>query len=55
MEFGVRYTVSKKVEGDYWRHKCNRCDNIWYSKNEDPKVCANKKCNSPYWNKERQR
>ena len=47
--------MSKKVDGDYYRHECNRCDYVWYSKKEEPQVCANQKCNSPYWNKERVR
>jgi len=34
--------------------KCNRCGYEWYPRTpEKPKNCANKKCNSPYWNKER--
>jgi len=31
---------------------CNRCGHNWKPRNGDPKVCP--KCNSPYWNKERQ-
>jgi len=31
---------------------CKRCGYIWASVKE-PKYCANEKCNSPYWNKER--
>ena len=48
-------TMSMKVEGAYWKHECNRCGEIWYSRNESPKNCNNKKCKSPYWNKERVR
>ena len=34
--------------------KCNRCGYVWYPrKPEMPNNCANKKCNSPYWNKPR--
>jgi len=32
------------VNGDYWRHECIVCGNIWYSKNENPKVCSNVEC-----------
>ncbi len=39
-----------KAKGDYYCLTCNRCDFIWYSKN-DPKTCSNPKCKSPYWNK----
>ena len=48
-------TMSVKVDGDYWRHECNRCDKIWYSTKESPKNCAEVKCKSPYWNKARVR
>lgn len=48
-------TMSKKVDGNYWRHECNRCDHIWYSTTPDPKTCADKDCKSPYWNKKRVR
>jgi len=43
--------MSKKVEGDYFMHTCNRCDHIWYSKKDCPQNCVS--CKSPYWNKER--
>ena len=39
-----------KAKGDFYCLTCNRCDFIWYSKN-DPKTCSNPKCKSPYWNK----
>lgn len=48
-------SMSKKVDGNYWRHECNRCDHIWYSTTSDPKTCADKDCKSPYWNKKRVR
>ena len=47
--------MSTKVDGDYWRHECNRCGKVWYSVNSTPKNCASVKCKSPYWNKERVR
>ena len=31
---------------------CRRCLKHWEAKSENPKRCA--KCNSPYWNKERE-
>ena len=46
---------SKKVRGDYWEHECNRCDYVWYSVTAEPKTCANLKCKSHYWNRERVR
>ena len=49
------YCVSKKVDGDYYRHECNRCGHVWYSTTADPKTCASHACKSPYWNKERVR
>ncbi len=36
--------LSTKVEGNYWKHKCAICESIWYSKNENPKVCNNVEC-----------
>lgn len=31
---------------------CARCGHTWVPrKNEPPKTCPNKRCNSPYWNK----
>lgn len=45
--------MSKKVDGDYWRHECNRCYYIWYSMAANPKTCASITCKSPYWNKPR--
>ena len=45
--------MSTKADGDYWRHECNRCRYIWYSKNESPGHCSG--CNSPLWNRERVR
>jgi hypothetical protein len=45
--------LSKKVDGDYYRHECNRCNYVWYSTVADPKTCASKTCKSPYWNKKR--
>jgi hypothetical protein len=47
--------MSQKVDGDYYRHECNRCDYIWYSRTSDPKTCASITCKSPYWNKKRVR
>lgn len=42
--------MSKKVDGNYWRHECRVCDNVWYSKNENPKVCSNVNCtNRTHW------
>jgi len=39
----------KKAEGGYFRMKCNRCDNIWYTKDQSVQTCPNKECRSPYW------
>ena len=47
--------MSMKVDGDYWRHECNRCGKVWYSIKAEPKNCAGVKCKSPYWNKARVR
>jgi len=34
--------------------KCKRCGYEWYPRTPvAPKNCANPKCNSPYWNKDR--
>ena len=40
------------AKGGFFCLTCNRCGCIWYSKN-DPRVCSNLKCKSPYWNKTR--
>ena len=45
--------MSAKVDGDYWRHECNRCGYVWYTLRERPNNCRG--CNSPYWDKERVR
>ena len=36
--------MSKEVKGDYWEHVCLICGIVWYSKNENPKVCSNTHC-----------
>lgn len=46
---------TEKADGRFWRHECNRCGNVWYSRKESPKSCANSKCKSPYWNRARVR
>jgi len=33
--------------------KCKRCGHEWVARVEHPKVCANKECKSPYWDKPR--
>ena len=45
--------MSLKVDGNYWRHECNRCRKVWYSTKPNPMCCANVKCKSPYWNRPR--
>ena len=46
--------MSAKIPGsDLWLHTCNRCRHKWTSKLQWPNTCANVKCRSPYWNKER--
>jgi DNA-directed RNA polymerase subunit RPC12/RpoP len=37
--------------------QCSRCGYKWVPKNKNkiPRNCANPKCNSPYWNKARQK
>ncbi len=42
-----------EVECGQWRHECNRCGYVWYTKTKNPKNCAATTCKSPYWNKER--
>ena len=34
--------MSEKVEEAYWRHKCNRCSEIWYSRNESQRTAITK-------------
>lgn len=37
-------------------YRCERCGYEWIPRGTvPPKVCANLKCKSPYWNKPRQR
>lgn len=46
----------KNIGDGFFKHICERCDNIWISKIEEPKVCPSKKCTSrAYWNKKRVR
>ncbi len=36
--------------------ECLRCGHTWYPRtNRLPKVCPNRKCKSPYWNKPRKK
>jgi hypothetical protein len=36
--------------------KCERCGYVWTARGEGlPKVCANRACKSPYWNRPRQK
>lgn len=44
----IQHTV--KIDEGLYKHTC-RHGCVWYSKNENPKTCANKKCRSPYWDK----
>ena len=45
-------TVPQKIE----LCTCTRCGWQWYPKTpEKPKTCANQKCRSPYWDRERVR
>ncbi|MBP1684955.1 MAG: hypothetical protein H6Q33_1098 [Deltaproteobacteria bacterium] len=40
-----------------WGYTCERCGYQWIQRTAgapEPKVCANRKCKSPYWNKPRQ-
>ena len=48
----IEASSSVKVKGGYYCHTCNRCQNVWYSKNI-PKSCTDRDCRSPYWNKKR--
>lgn len=45
--------VIKKVETTLVWVKCNRCGYEWVKRIETPNHCPG--CNSPYWNKLRQR
>lgn len=47
---GVIDLIEMKLDGGYWKHICAVCDHIWYSKNQNPKVCGNVKCtNRTHW------
>ncbi len=36
--------------------KCLRCGYTWFPRStEPPKVCANKECKSPYWDRPRRK
>ena len=45
--------ITNKTYRVVHHHKCTRCGYEWKSY-KIPKTCANPKCKSPYWNKERQ-
>ena len=47
--------MSKEIAENIWLHECKRCNYKWTSKIELPGSCANQKCRSPYWDKERVR
>lgn len=49
---GARGGSTQKTP-DYWRHECNRCGCVWYSREPSVKSCNDKGCRSPYWNRER--
>ncbi|MHA1621618.1 MAG: hypothetical protein ACTSVO_05690 [Candidatus Heimdallarchaeaceae archaeon] len=40
--------MDKKLEGDEVR--CTKCGWVWLPRFKNPKMCANQKCRSPYWN-----
>ena len=43
--------MSFEFEESVKKYRCLRCGYEWIPrKSELPKVCANKKCKSPYWN-----
>jgi len=45
-----KYSLNKKVKGEYWEHICEICKTIWYSQKENPKVCSNVLCtNRTHW------
>jgi hypothetical protein len=52
-------SINKKNTITLTQLECNRCHYQWYprvnreGKIVTPSVCANTKCKSPYWNKER--
>ena len=36
------------------KYKCLRCNHEWIPRSDEkPKVCPNKKCHSPYWDRPR--
>jgi len=37
--------------------ECTRCGHVWVPNDitKPPKSCPNRKCNSPYWNRERRK
>ena len=45
--------MSQEIVKGIFLHHCLRCDFNWTSKAASPGSCANQKCRSPYWNKER--
>ena len=45
---------NKEMNEPIYKVECNRCHYKWYPRtNKIPNNCANPKCRSPYWNKER--
>lgn len=49
----IENLVFRKKPENYFLNTCNRCGHTWQGATDSPKTCANKKCKSPYWNKER--
>lgn len=47
--------MSQEIAKGLFLHKCLRCNYEWVSKAFSPGSCANQKCRSPYWDKERVR
>jgi len=39
-----------------WAYECERCGHKWIQRelgSDQPKVCPNRKCKSPYWDRPR--
>jgi hypothetical protein len=43
--------MTDTMEVTYYKHKCKRCAQGWWSKVQEPKYCGI--CKSPLWNKKK--
>jgi hypothetical protein len=54
-DHGIVMKAIREISPSRFFHTCSRCGHTWITKNEHPKVCPNRKCHSPYWDRAREK